>query len=50
MFAPSEAHYARLRAQAVISLQFAIRAGIVTGEGADLFCNTFRISVTAKGC
>jgi hypothetical protein len=49
MFAGSEMHYGRLRAQAVVSLQLAIRAGIVAAPGPDLFCRTFGVSVTADG-
>jgi hypothetical protein len=49
MFAGCEEHYSRLREQCIISLQFAMRAGIVAEEGGQLFCRTFGLVIGAGG-
>jgi hypothetical protein len=49
MFAGCERDYSLLRAHCIISLQLAMRAGIVTDDGAGLFCRTFGLTIGAGG-
>jgi hypothetical protein len=49
MFAGCEQEYSRLRDHCIVSLELAMRAGIVTDDGARLFCRTFGLTVGAGG-